>query len=183
MNKRVLSITVFALCVLGFSFSGHAAEVDPSSAEYAIKAAFLYNLTKFIEWPAAAWSSDSDPFFIVILGSDPFGETINVLQDKDVRGRKIVVQRVEVPEKVGPCHILFISDSERDRIKSITERFQDKPVLIVGDSKNFARHGGMVGLIRRENKVQIEINPNAAARSGFKISSQLLKLAVLVNTE
>jgi len=182
MSKRRTFISVVIMVwVALFSLSKATAESDYSSAEYAIKAAFLYNLTKFVEWPPEVLSN-TDSFCIAILGRDPFGETIDVLQNKEVRGRKIVVQRVTTLENLGRCHILFISNSENDRIRSILERLRNRPILIVGESDDFARQGGMISLVKRENKVKLEINPKAAEQSGLKISSHLLKLATIVES-
>lgn len=183
MRKIALAIVALAIFAAAFGPPTSDATAEPASAEYAIKAAFLYNVCKFVEWPTTTWKGAADPFYLVILGRDPFGDTLNAIANKEVKGRKIVIRRVSAVENVGQCHALFVSDSESERFRDILERFRNRSVLLVGDTSKFASQGGMVSLVKRENKIQLEINAKAASQSGLIISSHLLRLATIVGGE
>ena len=100
-----------------------------------------------------------------------------------MKGRQLAVKRFASLRDLEPCHILFISDSEKKRLPEILEQLDEAGVLIVGDMKGFARAGGTINFVLRKNKVQFEINVDAAERAGLKLSSKLLKLAFIVRDE
>jgi hypothetical protein len=161
---------------------GRAEGQAPAVGEYEVKAAFLYSFAKFIEWPPDAAPADPDVFVISILGEDPFGTILDdILRGKMVGTRRVVVRRVPREQDVGPSHIVFISDSESQRLSGLLKRFQGAPVLTVGDADRFAERGGVVRLRMEKNRVRLDINLTAAERAHLKISSELLKLARIVD--
>jgi hypothetical protein len=152
--------------------------------EYEVKAAFLYSFATFIDWPGDAVPDAGDAFIIGVLGTDPFGPVLDAIAaSKTVRGKRIVVRRFATLEDYTPCHILFVADSERARMRGVVEKLRDAPVLLVADTEGFARVGGAINLVIEDNKVRFEINQAAAEHAGLKISSKLLRLARLVKTE
>jgi hypothetical protein len=155
---------------------------QPSTAqEYELKAAFLYNFAKFIEWPAAP---QEENFIVGVYGEDPFGPKIDALfSGKAIRDNKIVVRRFHAVQELAPCHILFISEPAAAQLPAVRSALEWKGmpgVLLVGESAGFAQSGGMIGFFVEGGRVRFEINQKAAGSAGLKISSQLLKLARIV---
>ena len=118
-----------------------------------------------------------------VLGDDPFGHELDVIKHKNINGRPIAVKRFESLDDYEPCHILFINFGEKHILKKMLFEMKDKHVLTVGDAEGFAKSGGMIGFVEKENKIRFEINVTAAKQSDIKISSNLLKLATIVDTE
>jgi len=149
--------------------------------EYEVKAAFLFNFAKFVEWPADAFDDPKSPIVVGILGDDPFGSIIEkTVAGKTVREKEFVIKRSRRIEDVERCHILFVSSSEEARLREILDKVKNSNVLTVGDTEGFAGRGGIINLTKEQNKVRFEINVDAAKRAGLKISSKLLKLAKVV---
>ncbi len=161
---------------------GAPVQAQPRMAlEYQVKAAFLYNFARFVDWPPEAFAPTSDSLIVGLIGEDPFGVVLDqTLGDKFLHDRKVVVRRFQRIESVAECHILFISASEEARLGEIMQRLNGASVLTVSDVDGFAERGGIIGFRRQDNRVRFEINADAAKRVGLKISSQLLKLAIRV---
>lgn len=152
-------------------------------SEYQVKAAFIFNFTKFTDWPTNASAPPNTPIVIGIVGQDPFGNTLDdVVSGESVRGRPLVVKRLRVEEDLRSCHLLFISRSEKDRLPALLSRLKGSPVLTVGDFDGFANQGGMVNLLLIQKSVKIDINQAAAEEAGLQISAKLLKLARIVRS-
>lgn len=156
-----------------------SAELPVPSArvsEYELKAAFLYNFARFVEWPESRRTRDE--LVIGILGDDPFGDVIDaVARGRQIKGRSITVMRIEGDDEIGHCDVLFISRSEKRRFGEITSRLDGDPVLTVGDSPSFLANGGMINLELNGPNVTFNVNLSAANRSELSISSKLLSLA------
>ncbi len=160
------------------------AQDDTAAGEYEIKAAFLYNFAKFVEWPDGAFPAADSPIRLGVLGKDPFGEILDrTLKGRKVGGRGFQIERFDDVEKIKSCHIAFIPASCKDRMEAALESLKCRPVLAVGETPGFARSGGIINFFLQENKVRFEINPDAAARADLKISSKLLHLARVVREE
>jgi uncharacterized protein DUF4154 len=177
MTASPLRALVLLSAALATALLGPARAAGPG--EYEVKAAFLYNFARFVEWPA---DPDGDgPFVVTVLGSDPFGSVLDdTLRGKTVDDKRIVVRRVSRSEDVGRSRILFISDSEKDRLPAILKTLEKAPVLTVGEMNKFAERGGVIRFKVEQDRIRLEINVAAAERSKLKISSQLLKLARIV---
>jgi uncharacterized protein DUF4154 len=146
--------------------------------EYQVKAAFLYNIGKFVEWPQPAFPDSVAPFVIGILGKDPFGAEIDrAIAGKTLQGRPVRLQRFTDVRGIVRCHILFVSSSERERLPAVFQAIAGWPVLVVGESEEFLAAGGSVAFVVEERKVRFDIDLTAAEGAGLKISSRLLKLA------
>lgn len=172
--------------LVGFYFcfvhcgSSIAAE-NSRTTEYQVKAAYLYNFTKFIDWPATNFASADAPIVIGIVGEDPFGKTLDdLVKGESVRGHPLVVKRLEPGEDWRGCQVLFISQTEKNQMPALLQQLKSNPVLTVGDSNGFAEQGGMINFVIVQEKVKLEINPEAATEAGLQISSKLLKLARIV---
>ena len=151
-----------------------------SSREYMIKAAFLYNFAKFIEWPSNTFEDSKSPVRLCVLGKNPFGIALESIEGKPIHGRKLIIERLNNTKEIKICHILFISESEKKQLDFILENIKDLNILTIGDTKNFARLGGIINFTMVKKKIRFEINLDAANRAGLKISSKLLKLADII---
>jgi YfiR/HmsC-like len=174
--RRVLGGVAVVLMLL----SGTRAQ-SPTAGEYQIKAAFLYNFAKFVEWPPTSFSNASAPLRICVFGRDPFGQGLrDIVNGKTVNGRKLEVDYGVDLQEARSCHILFIASSEKPRLKQIVESLRGTAALTVSDTEGFAEQGGTINFVLENNRVQFEVNRKAAEDAGLKISSKLLSVAKLV---
>jgi hypothetical protein len=174
----IASILLMLHALLCGSVPSYAESSPPR--EYQVKAAFLYSIIKFVDWPSSEAANSSRPLCLAILGQDPFGDDLDAIKGKAVKGRTIVIKRYRKVEDVKDCEVLFISASERGRLTRILKQFQNSPTLTVADQEGFCQAGGMINFVTATNKVSFEINTAAAHRVQLHISSQLLKLAKIV---
>jgi len=146
------------------------------ATEYQVKAAFLLNFTKFIEWPPSAFSDSSAVFTICILGKDPFGRTLDdIVEGEAYSGRKIVVRRLSQSPAPQVCQIAFIGASGKEAQRLVSGL--DRGPLIVGDGPGFLRDGGMIAFEIDNRRVRFNINAAAAENAGLKLSARLLTVA------
>ena len=154
---------------------------EVTMTEYQVKALFLLNFTKYVDWPAAAFDGTNAPIVIGVCGEDEFGGALtNAVAGKTISGRQIVVQPVGKDADPGKCQMLFISDSEKDRLGEILNKVKALPVLTVGETDQFVERGGMINFVIKEGRVRLEINLDAARRANLEISSKLLGVADVV---
>jgi hypothetical protein len=151
-------------------------------AEYEIKATFLYDFAKFVDWPPKAVSSERAPFILCIVGADPFGNML----DSSVRGQRIdqhqiVIRRVSRSEDLTICQIAFISRAENKYLPAILDGLRGSSTLVVGDSQDFAKRGGGIQLYLEDKAVHFSINVDSVQRAHLAISSNVLELAKIVH--
>jgi len=181
-TRRKWLLKVASLWLAGVC-AATAADTSPGAGEYQVKAAFLFNFTKFTNWPPSVFPSANAPIVIGIVGEDPFGKTIDdLVSGEAVGGHPLVVKRLRADDDLRACHLLFISRSEKERLPAVLSQLKGSPVLSVGEFNGFAEQGGMVNLLLANKSVKIEINQAAAEQAGLQISAKLLKLARLVNS-
>lgn len=175
-SRSAVRWPVFILACLCFFPAISAAQVQD---EQVVKIAFVFNLTKYVEWPASAASNE---IVVGFIGEGSMGPALKQVLSGKAAGTRIVRVIVE-PSKgeLQHCNIVYISHSSPQRIRSALERIPGKNVLTVGDAVSFTRSGGAVGLVTAGGHVQIQINPAAVEAAQLKISSRLLSLATLVN--
>ncbi|MGL6291115.1 MAG: YfiR family protein [Silanimonas sp.] len=141
--------------------------------EYALKAAFLFNFTRFVEWPDDAFESVDSPFRICVLGTDPFGPRLEALTNRRVGARPIVIERPIATAALARCHIAYFSEDSAAALR-------DAPpprALTVSSGRGFAREGGMVALVTGRGRVQLHVNLASIQRSPLKFSAKLLEVA------
>lgn len=147
--------------------------------EYEVKAAFLLNFAKFVSWPATVAHTAPD-LTLCVLGTDPFGAHLDALEGADVHGESARVRRIETPRQGVDCRVVFISQSESDRLATVLATLAGHPVLTVGDMPGFAERGGMINLVLRDRRIRFRINHEAARAAGLTLSAHLLRLADIV---
>jgi hypothetical protein len=150
-----------------------------------IKAAFVYRLSKFVEWPAENFERADSPFVIGVLGKGSFAEVLaRKVDGKKAKGRNIVVRRVRqltTAEDLADCHVLFVPSTEQEQVaQEIRAVLQDASILTIGDVEGFSRKGGIIGFSERDNKMSFEINLDSARRANLKIQAKLLKIGQIV---
>jgi hypothetical protein len=151
--------------------------------EYQLKAAFLYNFVKFVDWPARTFQDPAQAVGICVLGQSPFGDTLQqTVAGKLVAGRALEIHGLPspAPASLHTCHILFVPGSESKRFREIAAPLKATPVLTVGEAGDFLDHGGMIAFKVERGTVRFEINLAAADCAQIKISSKLLSLAQAV---
>ena len=170
-----ISLWLLSLLCLTASFKGQAAEEQVS--EHQVKAAFLLNFTKFVEWPEAAFGDGHSPISICVLGEDPFGSALDqIVEGEVVEGRRVVVRRIKEPPLAKQCQVLFVSPVIKDVSQILTSL--GPGVLTVGEgSDNFLREGGVISFVIENRHVRFDINQGAAETEGLKLSSRLLRVA------
>lgn len=154
---------------------------NPANREYLIKAAYLYNLGRYVQWPKASLADANSPFVIGVLEPDPFGESLNVIaRTKDLDGRRIEIRRFSRADEINGCHILYLPKAVAEQ-EAILQRLSGKHILSVGETAEFLPQGGVVHFALVENKVRLEVSLQAAKRESLQFSSKLLQLAQIVN--
>jgi YfiR/HmsC-like len=154
-----------------------------TATEDQVKAAFVFNFVKFVEWPDAAFASGNSSLAICTLGrSSTTDELETVVHDKVIDGRKLEVQRLHVPEDLKHCHVVFVASSAAKLQRRVIEAAVGLPILLVAETPGFARAGGTIDLFVEKGRVGFEVNVTAAVRADLKISSKLLALARIVGT-
>ena len=183
IGKVLGSALVFAVSIAASGVTS----VFPQSrqvSEYQIKAAFLYNFAKFVEWPPAVSPGANDPMEICVVGEDPFGNILNQsIEGKTVGGHKLMIRQLKPAQDMKGCQVAFISSSEKNHLTSVLEGLKGGGVLTVGETEGFAALGGVINFTMEDDKVHFEINLDAAGRAGLKISSKLLQLARIVKEQ
>ncbi len=152
--------------------------------EYELKAAILYNLSRFVEWPTSAYADSQAPTVLCVLGQDPFGDSLKAPGQKhDASGRTVSIRRLKNEDGIRECHLLYISTSQRKALTQILSRLKGSSVLTVGEMSHFAAQGGIIQFTLEDKQVRFEINLDAASRTALKISSRLLMLARIVKDQ
>ena len=172
MQKRIL---LFLL--LGVTLKAALAEPG-DELEYPVKAAMIYNFTRFVEWPPAAWRTPQEPMVVGVLGSGPAERALaETLRGKSYAGRNIQVTRLHGIENIPGCHVLFVAASEKKHLPEILRLAHGSGILTVSDIPDFVASGGVIGFLVEDQRVRFEIGAAAARQAGLVISSKLLNLA------
>lgn len=182
-RRRPVSFIQFLMAVACFGMGLNVSADTPT--EYQLKAVLLFNLFKFVEWPASAFDSPEAPFVLGIVGHDPFGPILTeVVRDEKVRNRPIVVEHYRSVRDVKKCHLLFISADEKRNFFRINSTVARQPVLTVADAEGFIQSGGLLQLfVKPDGKIGLQINATAAKAAQMEISSKLLQVAQIVSPD
>jgi hypothetical protein len=164
-----------ALLALAAAF--RVAAVDQDTLENDVKAAFLFNFTKFIEWPAGP-EPDSDPFRICVIADDRFDRAVDrIIEGETVERRRLVRSEPQTAQDARTCAILYVGRAAGERGVRLVAAVRDLPVLTVGDSPLFVQQGGAIQFVLENNRVRFDVGAPAVQRSGLKVSSKLLRVA------
>ncbi|MEJ0087906.1 MAG: YfiR family protein [Pseudomonadota bacterium] len=151
-------------------------------SEYQVKAVFLYNFSRFVEWPASAFAGPDAPFVVGVFGHDPFGRDLDeVVRGETAAGRPLVVRRVQTAAEAAACQILFIHQSEDKRLSEVIDALDHHSTLTVSDVDGTAQRGVMIRLVTDKGRVRMRVNVESARAAQLTISSNLLRSAEIVS--
>jgi len=178
-----LRFAYFAVLLLGIHFplAKGAVCADQTPTEYQVKAAYLFNFLKFVEWPDDPGADPHGKWIIGFAGESPIAdELIRLVEGKNVLGRELQVKKFQGAENLRDCNILFISETEKKRLQPILGELRGSSVLTVADMSNFVGSGGMIQFQVVDARVRVAIDVGATGRARLKVSSKLLSLATMV---
>ncbi len=176
------TIHIFVMaCAAMFCFAAARGAEAPTLSETQVKALFLFNFTKYVEWPESAFASPTAPLTIGLVGDTELAEPLRALvAGKTVNGHPIVIEDKISADRATNCHILFLSAAEQKQLPALLPALRGQPVLVVGEHEKFTRLGGIVNFGWRNEKVRLEINQNMAGEARLKLSAKLLGVADVV---
>ncbi len=180
-SLRVRHLFLMAAFFCLFGAVDVRAESRHVNAEYQIKAGFIYNFMQFIHWPTDSFSNPSDALVLGVYGEIPFGKQLNCLEGRMIRGRPVRVVEVSDLSEVSHCHMIFIPKQKKRQIEAVLNQLRGTSVITVGEQPGFSAAGGTINLqIGKQKHMGFEINMSSARHGNVRISSKLLKLAVIV---
>lgn len=166
-------VALFA-CLL----ASRTAHAQQAPTEYQVKAAYLFNFLKFVEWPDDPAADSRAPWVIGVVGENPFGDELTrAVSGKVVQGHELQVRKFDAGYDTRGCHILFVSASEKKRLSSILAALKGASVLTVADMDSFTQTGGMIQFVIEDGRVRFAIDVGATSHARLKVSSKLLSLA------
>ena len=175
-----MKVAILILFLTLTSGTPGAPALAQESNESQVKAAFVFNFVKFVEWPAGAFNDEGAPIIVGVVGEAPSTSAIDqTINGKTANGRRLLIKRFPTFKAITHCHILFISSSQRDNLRQILAAV-GPAVLTIGESERFAQMGGIINFTIIDNKLRFEINPAAAEKAGLRISAKLLSLARVI---
>jgi hypothetical protein len=174
---------LFALSVGMTPLTAQEGGAEAISREHRVKAAYLYQFGRYVEWPASAFASAESPFVIGVLAEDPIAfEMSQILQDKKTQNRPIEIRRFAASAENIACHMLFLSGAVPSGVQAeVLRRVSGKPILLVGDAYGFAERGGVIGFVVEDDRIRLNISKKTAERQGLIISSKLLRVTRVVD--
>jgi len=176
IGARFACAALLLTAVWGRTIRSVRAEQGPT--EYQVKAAYLFNFLKFVDWPDGPPADAHGQWVIGIAGENPFGDELKqIVSGKTVQGHELMVKRFQPDEDLHTCHVLFISASERKRLPSIFATLRGSAVLTVADMDQFLESGGMIQFVMEDKRVRFAVDVGATSRARLKVSSKLLSLA------
>ncbi len=178
------AIEMLAVAVLMLAGVRAAAAPEPVPDEYTAKATFLWNFTRFCEWPSNAFTSPNAPFIVTVVGKNPFGSDLaEAFKGENVHGHPIQLKTVKNVDDLKQCHLVFIAASEKDRVGELLAKLKGAPVLTVSEVERFGQRGGLVNFYMDNGVPKFQINLNAFKASGLNIQAKLLRLARIVGSD
>ena len=186
--KRVLlypqRLCMALMLLSAVSWRTPALAQDPAPVEYQVKAAFLLNFAKFVQWPSTVFQNDRAPIIACIFRYDPFGAALDeIIRGKNINNRELVARRITEIRELSSCQLIFISDRETRRLPDILLALKGGSVLLIGETGHFAERGGSIQFFLEDNRLRFAVNLDALARSRLTVSSKMLALARIVHDQ
>lgn len=176
--RYAILTTILAGLLLNLPIAASAlGQEQPTSLEYKVKAGFILNFAKFMNWPKTAFESNNIPFRIGIIGTNPFNGALQDAENKKVHGKSVDFIEIKNIKQAKQCHLVFVSLSQKEMITDILDTLQGEPVVVVSDIENFAASGGTIEFITLNGRLAFIINNTRAKQSGVEIPANLLNLA------
>jgi YfiR/HmsC-like len=167
MNRFVIAFLAMAML---FSF-----KLANNEDEHTIKALFIYNFTKHVEWPKG---KISDKFIIGVVGNSPVYEKLNlILKDRKIKDLPVELRRISATVNVEACDVIFVSKGETSRLKAVSEISDFFGILVISEEKSMAKSGSSINFKQQDDRMKFELNDSEIKKAGLKISTQLYELA------
>jgi len=182
-NRKNIQILKYLLCIILLGLMWNIS-YSQRYTEYEVKAAYIFNFAKFVEWPDSIFASKDSPLILGIYNGDPFGDIIEkTFTDNPIKDRKWSVKYFKDINEITYCHILFIPRIDKSELLKVLNLVRNKSILTVGDNINeFCQLGGIINFTSQESKFRFEINNYEAKKSKLEISSKLLILSKIIKT-
>lgn len=181
MRRACLNIA--GLVLIGLLSWNPVARADDALYEQKIKAGIIYNFLKYTNWPPEALQKSNNALNVCLFGGDPFDGYLYPLDGKTAQQHTIAIIQVKDVEETGTCGLVFVHRNTERHLPELLRFLKGKPVLTVSDLAQFTLQGGMVELVREDQRVSLYVNEDAAAAAGIQIAGNILKLAKRVNTK
>jgi hypothetical protein len=171
-------IILISFAMLGLAPARGFTAETPALREHELKAAFVYNFTKFVEWPSGSFPGTNAPFVVAVAGHSPCtAELEKIAKERKINGRQMIIKKVVTFDAAQDAQALFVSVSEDSRSRDWLAAVRGRSVLTIGESELFCKQGGVINFLLEGEKIRFEINMDQAEASGLKVSAQLQKLA------
>jgi hypothetical protein len=178
-HRRLWKATATTLLLLSVPTQEWAQE--KTAVEYQVKAALLFNVAKFIEWPPEAFANEEAPILVCVFRYDPFGASLDdIVKGNTINQRKLAVRRVNVAGELSGCQLAFIGEKEEKRLGEVLSSVKGNSVLVVGETEGFAERGGGIQFFLEDQRVRFAVNVDVLQRARLSVSSKLLMLARIV---
>jgi hypothetical protein len=183
-SPRIRRVSFFIVACWFLLNPLNAVSVNEERLEYPLKLAFLYNFTKFVEWPSDSFRDPGASLAICVIGNDPFSPDLEAeLRTRTVGSHPVEIKTLRSNDALSVCHMVFVPVTEKNQAARIVSGLKGSSTLTVGEIEGFAVQGGIINLTVEENKLHFEVNPLAAERAGLKISSRLLSISTIVKDQ
>ena len=152
------------------------------SIEYQVKAAFVFNFAKFVEWPLDTFKSENAPIVFCVFRHDPFGSALDeIIRGKAINNRAVLARRITELSDLRACQLVFVSSVEYEHLSEVLKSLKGTSALVVGESEGFAERGGGIQFFPEDKKLRFAVNVDAIQRARLTVSSKLLALARIVH--
>jgi hypothetical protein len=179
-----------AFCVMAFAALLSLAAAIPTRSqgnlpiEYQVKAAFLFNFAKFVEWPLGTFQSEKAPIILCVFGHDPFGSALDeIIRGRTINNRAVLARRINELPELKSCQLVFVSSVEGKHLSEVISSLKGASVLMVGEGEGFAERGGGIQLFIEDSKLRFAVNVDSMQRARLTVSSKLLALAKIVHDQ
>ena len=182
VRRPIRALGATLACVSALALAAPPAPASIAASEAKVKAAFLLNFTRFVDWPGSAFASGDAPFVICVLGEPAFAATAReVIGDNRVKARSVTVESRSSLDGAESCHIFFLPSSGVGQQQALIQRSRGRSIFTISESDGFAQMGGIANFVRADKKLRLAINRKAADKSRLKVSARLLRIADLVS--
>lgn len=171
MKKTVLISLILSMVFLNV-------KVSAQSLDYRFHSIFIYNFTKYIQWPASHQSAD---FIIGVYGNSPISEELEkITSNKSVGTQKIVIKRFRNLSEIADCHILFVPSNGSNNFEALQDKLRGKSTLVITEKSGLIEKGSCINFVLQDNKWKFQLNESAAQNAGLKVSKELAQMAIAV---
>jgi hypothetical protein len=177
-RKRALMLMAAFAGAAGWPAVATPADNEHASLEHRVKAAFLYKIAGYAEWPNASFPQPDTPLTIGVVGAEPLAaELSQIVTGRSAHNRPVRVRRLKASESLEGLHVLFVGREERAQLNQLAPRAQQRAILMVSESEGALANGSVINFVIDEGRVRFEVSMASARKSNVTLSSRLLAVA------